>query len=493
MTAWFQVTRRRWLALLLLLALVRGSIYAGAVPLWQAPDEAAHFLYARVMLDRGLRPPAAEDVPAGLTREILAAMLQSDFERYQPLVITRSSFLSDTPEIPGPSQLVHPPLYYAIAALWLWPLSHQEIILQAYWMRELSVALAVLIILLAYLTGRELFPDDDLLALAVPATIMLIPAHTFITSTINSDILAELLVSAFVLAWVWAFRCGLTVGRGAVILLLMALGLWIKRSTVVTLPLGGLALAIYSRPRWPRLRSRAGYLTLAGLFCAVLVLAAACLQRQPPALADEPAASVVTALTWDLRPWCYAVMNDALGLRVSHEAVQSLLDLRRSWTFRALYGWEAQNLVATFWASFGTRTVTVRPLWIVLVALASLLAGARGVIFLARQQHGPAGSVSGQRRALAFCLAAAALTLLITFLRVHPLQSGSFIPHARYSYIAVVPMTAFALWGGLHWTSPRVRSGLLATWLAGLFLLDAAALLYYILPFYYGGPLSPWS
>lgn len=490
--SWFQPGRRQLLALLLLLALVRGSIYAGTVPLWQAPDEAAHFLYARLMLDRGLRPSAAEDVPASHKREILAAMTQSGFERYQPLVIPRASFLSHTPEIPGPSQRVHPPLYYAIAALWLWPLSHQEIIFQAAWLRELSVALAALVILLAYLTGRELFPDNDLLALALPATIMLIPAHTFITSTINSDILAELLVSTFVLVWIRAFRRGLTAGRGAAIILLMILGLWIKRTTVVTLPLSVLALAIYFRHRWPRPRSRAAYALLVGLCCAVLLLAAACLQRQPLALANEPAATGAGNLAWDLRPWCYAVMNDVLGLRVSHEAVQSLLDLRRSWTFRAIYRWEAQNLVATFWASFGTRTVTVHPVWIALVALVTLLAGARGVIFLARRQIWQADPVPGQRRALVFCLVFAALTVLVTFLRVHPLQPGSFIPHARYIYIAVIPMTAFALWGGLHRTSPRTRSVLLATWLSGLFLLDAAALLYYILPFYYGGPRLPW-
>ncbi|MCB0208671.1 MAG: hypothetical protein KDJ52_05060 [Anaerolineae bacterium] len=185
------------LFVILILALIRGVIYASIVPPWQAPDEPAQF----------------ERVKASLSTVEWNATLDNDPIWYDDL--TRSLFDFDFWDfLDGPRQMYNPDrplgsyisLYQDVyqglygsrgaylAMGWpLWLASHQDIVLQLYLTRLLTVVMNVGVIYLAFLTVRTLFPNDTFLLLGVPILILFNPQHTHLMATVNNGNLAELL------------------------------------------------------------------------------------------------------------------------------------------------------------------------------------------------------------------------------------------------------------------------------------------------------------
>jgi len=222
------------------------------VPLWQAPDEQAHFEYAALIAEQR-HLPDEKAVSPKLRREIVAAMPEQNWNRFMGWKVEGGDVLpGSTPDIPGPAELRHPPLYYVLGATLLWPLNHQEISVQLYILRFYSVLLGTLTLAVVYAAARELFPKRRRLQMAVPLLLLFIPAHTFLSSTVNNDRLAELILSAQFLLWIRIFRRGLNWRRALGIAALLGLGLWTKGTTAVGFPLAGLALLIWI---WPRASS----------------------------------------------------------------------------------------------------------------------------------------------------------------------------------------------------------------------------------------------
>ncbi|UCC63879.1 MAG: glycosyltransferase family 39 protein [Anaerolineae bacterium] len=243
------MNEKRFVALILILALVRGILYAIVIPLGQAPDEPTHFEYVKAV-SRNLCQGNG-DICVELRREIIASpLVGSNFDRYF-YRLPRSILLSDTPpDIPGPDQFRHPPLYYWIGSVLLSPFSHHEIAFQAHALRMFSVILSTLTLYVVYLTAHEVFPNRWRLQIAVPLLLLFIPAHTFLSSTINNDRLAELLLSMQFYLWSRIFRRGLNWRRALSITALLGLGLWTKNTTVIGIPLAIMALAIHV---WPKM------------------------------------------------------------------------------------------------------------------------------------------------------------------------------------------------------------------------------------------------
>lgn len=232
------------LLLLVALALVRGIVYSAVVPLWQAPDEPAHFEYIKLLLEKR-RLLNWDDVSLSIRREIALSMVDLYDDRYGPgsYIEPKRLLAGDPPDIPGPSELWQPPLYYTLNALFLLPLQQQEIAVQAYAARFVSVLMSAAIIAIALLTARELFPNDSFLMIGIPALILFTPAHTFMASTINNDHLSELISSLFICLWVRIFRRGLSIWRATALSTLAALSLWTKGSTLPIL-LSGLVAGL---------------------------------------------------------------------------------------------------------------------------------------------------------------------------------------------------------------------------------------------------------
>ncbi|HID64018.1 MAG TPA: DUF2142 domain-containing protein, partial [Anaerolineae bacterium] len=204
------MSRRRALGLLvlfILLNLVRGLLYAALVPPWQAPDEPKHFEYVRLLYEKR-RSVGWSDIDPSLEEEIIQSMDRYEYWRFGRFNQIGKSFK----ELWGGAshKLEQPPLSYLLYASLLPLIPPAEPAFQLYSFRLVSVFLGTLVVLLAFLTARELFPHDEVMQIGIPTFVTFLPMHTFVTSSLNSDHLAEVLVSLALFLLVRVFRHGLS-------------------------------------------------------------------------------------------------------------------------------------------------------------------------------------------------------------------------------------------------------------------------------------------
>src|SRR5581483_3151394 len=149
-----------------------------------------------------------------------------------------------------------------------------DVRVQLYALRLLSILLNVLVVLAAYVTGRELFRDDPTMALALPVFVMLLPQHLFLHSTVMNDHLVEAALAGMIALLTRTFRLGLNLPRALGMLVLLGIGLGAKRSAVYGIAILAFAFLVYVVVRWGggRLTATQKSLRLAG---TVIVLSLA--------------------------------------------------------------------------------------------------------------------------------------------------------------------------------------------------------------------------
>ena len=150
---------RRWiihfkppklLVVILILGLVHGLTYVFLVLPWQHYDEPSHFEYVWLVANRpGL--PQPYDYDPEMRREVAASMLEHGFYRdlgYRPN-------LNDEVIGIGYAQLGDPPLYYLLASLPVRLMDGQDVTLQLYAARLVSLCLYLVVILISWsMMGR---------------------------------------------------------------------------------------------------------------------------------------------------------------------------------------------------------------------------------------------------------------------------------------------------------------------------------------------------
>ena len=241
----------RWLVLLLAYVLIRGVLQVAVVPPWQHPDEPTHFEYVRLIAEEK-RLPKTGDYSLSMRREIAASMFQFDFWSPEKLPFSRQ-FLSNTPPHIGISELRHPPLYYALAALTQWPVSHAPVEMQLYAARLLGVLALMATILIAYRLVKALFPGNRLIYLGVPACLALLPPYIDQVTSVNNDVLTIPLFSLFLLMLVQLIHEGMSWRRLGLAVVLLALAMMTKTTTAIGVLalLVALPMAIFRQP-WSR-------------------------------------------------------------------------------------------------------------------------------------------------------------------------------------------------------------------------------------------------
>jgi hypothetical protein len=168
-----------------------------------------------------------------------------------------------------------PPLYYALAALWL--RLGQALGLtsfaQLYWLRALNVVPAVLLVWLGHVTARTVFPESLLQRRGVPLLLAAFPQDTFYA--ITADVLSPL---CFGLAYLGAVRFGSEAHRRASAAgtgLALAGSLLAKTANLPLIGVAGAALVLRARRLTRRDGGRATLQPLAVLLaCAALPIGA---------------------------------------------------------------------------------------------------------------------------------------------------------------------------------------------------------------------------
>lgn len=242
-------SKTEWMSLCLLLglALVRGLIYLSVMPPWQHYDEPAHFERLHWVVESSFRLVPSETT-LSLPAEISASMCESRFWGDAPCTLLPLPYeRSPSLKALGVSSQ---PLYYYLSAPWQIPLRYAPVEIKLYVGRMVSVSLYLLVLAIAYLLLRDLFPGDSTIRLVVTALIALIPAFTEEMSALNNDAGAVAMFSFLLWGIVRLMRNGWSSLSLAWVMGAAVLALFTKRTSAVGVLLG-LAAILFS---WRKLR-----------------------------------------------------------------------------------------------------------------------------------------------------------------------------------------------------------------------------------------------
>ncbi|TEU13114.1 MAG: DUF2142 domain-containing protein [Anaerolineales bacterium] len=450
--------KRKTLALLLTLSLIRGVLYSAVTPPWQAPDEPGHFQYVAFLV-RYHRLPTRQDIAAEewLQTQVYVSMQESGFWARRAHTLAPPALGKKYRAAVG-----HPPLYYLLGALLLVPFSRCDLVIQLHVLRLGSVLLGTLTVLVAYLTAQALFPEDASWQLAIPAFIAFLPMHAFITSSVNNDSLAELLVSLVIYSLLRILKDGLSWQRAMSIVCLLASSLLTKRTTTFAIPLATFTILLYclrAKPLKSALKGETSHPSLLWVRqrCVWLLIV-----------------SAIGLGLWTL------TLNSPFSIRYLH----LLLEPQR-YAPAALRAYALFFLLtfASFWANFGWLNVPLDLGWYTALAVFSLLALCGLGFFAVRVVRGTETLETWQRRALLMLL----LAVVLIFAQTSGLMIVQGIPQqGRYLFPALIPLAVFFTVGLREWVPTRHRSIFPLALVLGMFVLDSVSLCCYIIPHFYG-------
>lgn len=444
---------------LLMLYVAVGALYAVYTPLWQAPDEPAHFNYLRYVAEQK-RFPILEmgDYPAAYLEEIKS-------QRFPP----------DISIEPIRYEAWQPPLYYSLGALLYLGTRSLSPASQVLVLRLLSVLLGAGVTCIAYHIIHEIFPEHHLLALTSAAFGAVVPMHVAMSAAINNDVLAELILSAILFCCVKLLRhtyhhpAAVNMRRLADLGVLVGLGLLTKLTTGVSIALVAAALWMAETRAMP-----AGRLArwAKGLLC-ILGLA------------------LLISGGWFLRNALVYGWNDPLIWQRHAQVVQGQLTTAEYLRTHGVRAWLMDLATTTshsFWGQFGWMAVPMDgriylALWMIcgLAGLGLVSMGYRA-LSSARSRHqehvsnaapsadnlSPLALSTFQHQAVELL----AFSVVLTFASYLWYNRQLVQFQGRYLFPAVVALGFFFAWGLCE-----IFSCSHARWLAGLSTVGAACFL----------------
>lgn len=399
------------LALLLVAYLAMAGLYATQTPVWQAPDEPAHYNYVRQLAEGEL--PVIE--PGDYDQDYIGVVVSS---RFDPAYSVRPLTYEDW----------QPPLYYALQAP-VYRLANGSPVA----MRLLSVLLGAGVVVLAYFVARQVFGGRVAPALAATAFVAFLPQHLAMIGSINNDSLAELLIAGLLLLMVAPWPDERDAGRLLSLGVLLGLGFLTKGTVYLMAPVVGLFLLAEYWQRWrPLVRA------LALTFIPALVFG---------------------GLLWARNSVVYGGL-DFLA-RGAHDAV--VVGQPRTSEWIALYGGAEtarrfmQSTFNSFWGQFGWMAAPL-PAWMYVplaIVVGIAVVGLALVLFAHRRDRDFPWRSAGVL-GLTFVLTAA----------VHVGYNLTFVQHqGRYLFPALIPIAIGLVAGLRYWLRPLARRWSRVEWL----------------------------
>jgi 4-amino-4-deoxy-L-arabinose transferase-like glycosyltransferase len=402
------------LALIVATYCILGLAYAAETPKWQVPDEPAHYNYI-LYLAENCRFPVLQrgDYPHQYLEEIKAAK----FPPHMSIAPLRYEFHQ-------------PPLYYLLAAALYKATGSLGFEGQFLILRLFSVLLGCLLLLAAYAIVKEIFPDEEFLALATTCLIATVPMHIAMSAAINNDTLAELILALIVWLCIRSLKAGLTQRQVLLLGLLLALAL-LTKTTIYAPAILSIVLAL---GMLARVEGKRTFLRQLGLILGLAMLSS----------------------WWFLRNVLTHGDLDVFGWQ-RHDSIVIGQPTTAQWIGQFGLSKVIQEFFSTsfhsFWAQFGWMGILVDSRLYMLLAIISIAVGLGFILFLAR---------TGRNRRLLTPFQWWALgLLLLVFLLVtaeHIFYNLKFVQHqGRYLFPALVPIgLAFAL-GLREWVNTFVR------------------------------------
>jgi len=402
------------LALIVAIYCILGLAYAAETPKWQVPDEPAHYNYVLYLAENYSFPVLQMgDYPHQYLEEIKAAK----FPPHMSIAPLRY-------------ESHQPPAYYLLTATLYKATSFLGFEEQFLVLRLFSVLLGCLLLLVAYAIAKEIFPDQEFLALTATSLIATVPMHIAMSSAINNDTLAELILALVLWLCIRSLKAGLTQRQVLLLGLLLALALLTKTTIYAPAVLSAiLALGVPARVGGKR-----AFLRQLGLTSGLALL----------------------SCWWFLRNLLIYGDLDLFGWQ-RHDSIVMGQPTTAQWISQYGLLKVVRDFFITsfhsFWAQFGWMGILVDSRLYMLLAIISIVVGLGFILYLARIAR-------DRRRLTSFQWWALSLLLLILVLVAaeHIFYNLKFIQHqGRYLFPALVPIgLAFAL-GLQEWVNTLVR------------------------------------
>jgi 4-amino-4-deoxy-L-arabinose transferase-like glycosyltransferase len=376
--------------LLTIAYLIIGVLFALYTPLWQTPDEPAHYHYIAQIPTIGLPTIETGDWDSAY----LDTLKSTKFADINPQAFATIQYEDH-----------QPPLYYLLATP-VYALTNGN----PHAIRIFSVLIGMIIVWCAYGVGRLMFPNSPQIGLGMGAFVAFHPQHLHIIASINNDVLAWALVGIF-----------------------LVLAITYLKTDMARLPLYmGIVVGIAFMTK-----ATAYFLLAIGLLAILLKrkkLFLALVQFISPAL--------IGGLIWWLRNIAVYGFPDFLGLR-AHDAVV-VGQLRTAERIAELgFGGYVSELMQTtynsFWGQFGWMAVPM-PSWIYIGILALLIVAVVG-FFIGKRDESP-------QRGAWLLLIATTLLAVVAYLY----YNSEFVQYqGRYMFPLLIPMGIFLVVGIDGW------------------------------------------
>jgi 4-amino-4-deoxy-L-arabinose transferase-like glycosyltransferase len=325
-----------------------------------------------------------------------------------------------------------PPLYYLLGAP-VFVLSSASLPI----MRFLSMALlGGGVVILAFLIGRTIFPEQPAIAYGTMAFVAFVPMHLTILSSINNDTLAELVLAAILLILTQRLMAGNDPAQddqsrpyfqnNVLLGILLGLGLGTKATVYITIPL--VAVVLW----WTSMKTRDRDRDWTGLAKQAVVIYGLAL---------------LIILAWYIRNAIVYGHFDILGLKRHNAIVIGQLRTAGYLADVGLLQYLSNLFITTFhsfWGQFGWMAVPMDGRVYLGLSLLTLIAGG-GLIGFWRRVRSPWADqpedrlAHRQRRALGLM----GLTLLLTAL-AYIWYNLTFVQfQGRYLFPALIPLAIF--------------------------------------------------
>jgi 4-amino-4-deoxy-L-arabinose transferase-like glycosyltransferase len=400
-----------WLILLLYLAL--GLAYALLTPLWQAPDEPAHF----------------NNIVAIATTGHLPELRPGDYDQAYLEALKAAHFPPELSIAPVRYEAHQPPLYYALMT----PLYRVTASLgqqnQARALRLFNLLIGLEIISFIWLAGHRLFPHRPRVALLAAGAVAFLPMHIAMTASINNDALAELFIAAVMLRLLRALRMPQRWPSWALTGFFIGLGLLTKFQAYILIPLAGVVWLWQLKGGWRQAKT---WFTGVALALPALLL----------------------GVPWWLRNLKLYGGFDLFGLE-RHNVV--VVGQPRTAHWIATQGWSAYLerfftfTFRSFWGVFGWMGVFMDDRAYLFLTLLSVLV-LTGVLYqLWRWQQKQIHLTPAQKRGLILLM-----LQLVLVLAAYLWYNLDFVQHqGRYLFPALLPLSLLAAAGLLGMFSHR--------------------------------------
>lgn len=236
-----------FLILLPAVALALGVLWAAIIPMWQIPDEPAHYAYIQSLGENSAWIP-----DQGLSRELSIANWLSGLDQLPFDSKARQPFARGSTWGPAESGVVsipasfrteiqinsynpatsYPPGYYLVASLLYRALASEDILTIMFGLRIFSAVITSITVLICYLTLR-LFFEERAMARAATFMVALSPMYIFMGMAVNVDVLVWLLFSIFLFLTTKALQEGLSWQMNLGLASVVGVGLWVKQTFLI--------------------------------------------------------------------------------------------------------------------------------------------------------------------------------------------------------------------------------------------------------------------